>query len=267
MSVADSPTLLATIAALILELSSATMYPYQTLSSPILNDAGLNCHAVFAIASLSEDVKSILFVRCPQAKNYQQLILIGHAGRQFWQSLNERVADLHQQAHPIDTFTVSVVEQFLQTEHPLAAYEIVYPGAYTVSLQELGKLVGWHHASPFMVGVNAHYGPWFAYRALVLANTDLPVTPTTASESPCSTCEDTPCINACPPRALDDGKFNLEKCVNYRQQADSQCKTTCLARRACPVASEHRYTDEQMQYHYGRSMKMIELYAKKQQES
>lgn len=237
------------------------MNPYLTLSSAILNEAGLNCHAVFAIANLSEEVRAILFARCPQAKNYQQLILIGHAGTQFWRALNEEVADVMKQAHPIDTFTVDAVQKFLQAEHASADYEIVYPGAYTVSLQELGKLAGWHHASPFMVGINAHFGSWFAYRALVLANTDLPVTPEHISESPCLTCEDKPCISACPPGALNDGEFNLEKCVGYRQQADSLCKTTCLARRACPVASEHRYNDEQMRYHYGRSMKMIELYA------
>lgn len=239
------------------------MNPYQFLSSTILNDAGLNCHAVFAIEKLSEQVKAILFARCPQAKDYRQLILIGHAGRQFWQSFNERIAEVGHQAHPIDTFTVSVVQEFLQTEHPAASYEIVYPGAVTVSLQEVGKLAGWHHASPFMVGVNEHFGSWFAYRALLLANTDLPATSTVVSASPCVTCEDTPCISACPPGALDDGKFNLEKCLGYRQQVDSPCKNTCLARCACPVAGEHRYTDEQMQYHYGRSMKMIELYTKK----
>jgi epoxyqueuosine reductase len=239
------------------------MNPYQSLDSAILNDAGLNCHAVFGIANLAEEVKAILFARCPQAKDYQQLILIGHAGTAFWRSLNERVAEPADQAHPVDTFTVAVAEQFFQTEHPAVSWEIVYPGAYTVSLQEVGKLAGWHHASPFMVGVNAHFGSWFAYRALVLANTALPVTATVVSESPCVTCEATPCISACPARALDDGKFHLEKCLGYRQQADSQCKNTCLARRACPVGSEHRYSDEQMHYHYGRSMKMIELYAKK----
>jgi ferredoxin len=243
------------------------MNPFQTLNSAVLNDAGLNCHAVFAIANLSADVKAILFERCPQAQNYRQLILIGHAGMQLWQSLHEQVTDINLQEHPIDTFTVSKVQQFLQKEHPSASYEIVYPGAYTVSLQELGKLAGWHHASPFMVGVNAEFGSWFAYRALVLANTDLAVTPTKESASPCISCESKPCISACPPRALDDGKFNLEACLAYRLQADSLCKNTCLARRACPVGSDHRYTDEQMQYHYGRSMKMIRLYANAKSQS
>lgn len=239
------------------------MNPYQTLNSPILNDVGLNCHAVFAIADLSEEVKTILFERCPQAKNYQQLILIGHAGTQFWQSLNQHVTDVATQAHPIDTFTIATVQQFLQTEHPSASYEIVYPGAYTVNLQDLGKLAGWHHASPFMVGVNMHFGSWFAYRALVLANTNLPITAAIRTASPCNSCEETPCTHACPPRALNDGKFNLKACLDYRLQEDSACKNTCLARRACPVAREHRYTDQQMQFHYGRSMKMIEIYAKK----
>jgi len=241
------------------------MNPYQTLKSPILNDAGLNCHAVFAIENLSPEVKAALFARCPQAKNYSQLILIAHAGTQLWRSLNSNVADVSEKANPIDTYTIDVVQRFLKTEHPSAAYEIVYPGTDTVSLQELGKLAAWHHASPFMVGINAHVGSWFAYRALVLANTDLAVTTALVSESPCVTCEDSPCISACPAHALDDGKFHLEKCLSYRQQSDSLCANTCLARCACPVGSEHRYSDAQMQFHYGRSMKMIRLYANNKQ--
>jgi epoxyqueuosine reductase len=31
-----------------------------------------------------------------------------------------------------------------------------------------------------------------------------------------------------------------------------------VARTSCPVASEHRYSDAQIHYHYGRSMQVIE---------
>lgn len=250
-----------------LSLLTLTMNPYQTLNSALLNDAGLNCHAVFSIEDLSVEVKATLFERCAQARDYRQLILIAHAGQQLWQSLNESAVDINDEAHPIDTYTVDFVQRFLTSAHPTANYEIVYPGADTVSLQELGKLAGWHHDSPFMVGINAHFGSWFAYRALVLANTNLPVTQRNVSQSPCVTCVGTPCISACPPRALDDGKFNLDKCLAYRQQTNSQCENTCLARRACPVGSEHSYTDAQMQYHYGRSMKMIRLYTNAKSQS
>lgn len=244
------------------------MNPYQTLSSSLLNDAGLNCQAVFDIADLSNDAREMLIERCPQALNYRQMILIGHGGQQFWQSLLAAGADMSTDMsteadnHPVDDFTVSVVRQFFDHEHAGVEYEIIYPGAYTVSLQELGKLAGWHHDSPFMVGINTTFGSWFAYRAMILANTNLPPTTTVETTSPCHDCSTKICIHSCPAQALDDGEFHLLKCVSYRQQENSRCKDTCVARVSCPVASEHRYSEQQINYHYGRSMRVIDGMAK-----
>jgi epoxyqueuosine reductase len=240
------------------------MNPFQTLASPILNDAGLNCHAVFDIAALPSAVHTLLLERCPQAIKYRQLIIIGHGGKAFWQALKATGADLRpgEDAHPVDAYTVDAVEHFLRLECHCLEYEIVYPGSYTVSLQELGKMAGWHHSSPFMVGINAHFGSWFAYRAVLLANTDFPATQVVASASPCADCSAKPCVSSCPAKALEGEQFHLLKCVSYRQQADSVCKDTCIARTSCPVGEEHRYCEEQIRYHYGRSMRMIERYKK-----
>ena len=230
------------------------MNPYQTLNTPLLNDVGLNCHAVFNLADLPPEARAILSERCPQSANYRQLLLIAHGGRNFWQAL--QTAGITSE-HPVDDFTVASIKGFFTTEHPDAAYDVIYPGCYIISLQELGKLAGWHHPSPFMVGINATWGSWFAYRAVVLANTDFPVTVPVTSPSPCASCDDKPCISSCPAKALDDGEFHLLKCITYRKQADSACKNTCIARVRCPVAREHRYSKAQIQYHYGRSMKII----------
>lgn len=237
------------------------MNPYQTIASDVLNDAGLNCHAVFDIASLPAAALKILYERCPQAQAYRQLILIGHGGRTFWQALKATGVDLERQEgrHPVDDFAVLTVQRFLREEHAGIDYEIVYPGPYTISLQELGKLAGWHHSSPFMVGINATFGSWFAYRAVVLANTDLPISVPIASLSPCDSCHDKPCISTCPAHALEEGEFHLLKCLGYRQEEESVCQNTCAARCRCPVGREHRYSDEQMHYHYGRSMRVIGL--------
>lgn len=240
-----------------------SMHSYQTLASTILNDAGLNCHAVLDIAALPPAVRNALLEHCPQAANYRQLILIGHGGTRFWQALQASGCELvrTETGHPVDAFTVAKVQEFLNAECAGAAYQIVYPGNSMIGLQALGKLAGWHHPSPFMVGINASFGSWFAYRALVLANTDFPVTAPLHTESPCVSCSAKPCIESCPAQALDEGRFDLKKCLSYRQQAASACKNTCLARVSCPVASEHSYSQQQMHYHYGRSMQVIEAFS------
>lgn len=247
---------------------SLFMNPYQTISSPILNQAGLNCHAVLEIATLPTELHENLLAQCPQADHFQQLILIGHGGTTMWQALQEKkyeqqadsAMDRNDEGHPIDDFSIATVQQFLQTEWADCAYEILYPGSRTIGLQSLGKYAGWHHQSPFMVGINAYFGSWFAYRVVVLANTQLAVTPRIEMPSPCSSCSDRVCIAACPAQALNDGQFNLNKCLDYRQQAASLCEQTCVARVACPVGETHRYTDAQINYHYGRSINMIRIW-------
>lgn len=244
------------------------MNPYQTISSPILNQAGLNCHAVFEIAQLAPEQRQHLTEQCPQAVNFKQLILIGHGGTTLWQAIQEAnrahqietKIDRNSDEHPIDTFSIATVQHFLQTEWAGCDYEILYPGSRTIGLQSLGKQAGWHHPSPFMVGINEYFGSWFAYRVAVLANTQLPLTSKVETVSPCSSCRDRVCVTACPAQALNDGQFHLEKCLDYRQQASSLCEKTCLARVACPVGDAHRYTDAQMNYHYGRSINMIRIW-------
>ena len=240
------------------------MNPYQTLTSFILNHAGLNCHAVFRIADLPASMRERLCEVNPDHLNYQQLILIGHGGKEFWTALKADGLSLPRQEgqHPVDEFTMRKVSEFMQIEHPQTHYQFLYPGAYSLNLQELGQLAGWHHASPFMVGINPTFGSWFAYRAVILANTNLPVSTQHQSTSPCTACQEKICIRICPADALSGDAvsgevYDLKKCLNYRQQENSLCEVNCIARWSCPEASEQRYTKEQMQYHYDCSIKQI----------
>ncbi|MFA7292128.1 MAG: hypothetical protein WC023_07745 [Rhodocyclaceae bacterium] len=216
-----------------------------------LNAAGLNLQVVFDLATLPDEMRRQLD---PDSR-YRQLILIGHGGRALWERV--QAAGLRSE-HPIDEFTVNVVEAWISAQLPGVAHTIVYPGEGSVGLQALGKRAGWHHDSPFRVGVNAAWGSWFAYRAVVLVDAGLPITPRMVSDSPCVSCTAQPCVSACPADALAEGDFSLQKCIAYRKQPDSRCRVTCVARTACPVRPEHRYTDAQIAHSYSRSMAMIE---------
>ena len=216
-----------------------------------LNAAGLNLQAVFDLAALPAQMRAQL----DPANRYRQLILIGHGGRSLWEKL--KAAGLSSE-HPIDEFTTATVEAWFTAQRPGVSHALVYPGEGPVGLQALGRLAGWHHESPFRVGVNADWGSWFAYRAVVLADTDLPVTVPMSGESPCLSCTDQPCITACPAGALNAPEFSLHKCIAYRKQPESRCRITCVARTTCPVRPEHRYDDAQIAHSYSRSMAMIE---------
>ena len=220
-----------------------------------LNRAGLNLQAVLNLDDLPADLFAELRCRFDPGGRYRQLILIGHAGKALWTSV---MASGIGSENPIDDFSVRVVEQWFAQQFARNRHEIIYPGNDAVSLQAIGKVAGWHHASPMMIGIDEKWGTWYAYRAVVLADTELEPTRPIESESPCATCHHRICITRCPGSALDRGDFDLGKCVAYRKQAESSCRATCLARVSCPVGSAHRYCDEQIRHAYSISMRSIE---------
>ena len=216
-----------------------------------LDVQGLNLHAVFSLLDLPADIVCAL---PPDAtRHYQQLLLIGNRGRLMWHQIQlAGMAD----PDPIDRFTHTQVTAWLARQHPGKRYQWVYPGPIALGLQRLGALAGWHHPSPFMVGIDSQWGSWFAYRAVVLADTTLAPTPRRTGTPPCDACASRVCISACPAGALRDG-LDLSACLAYRRSPDSACQDRCVARNTCPVGAEHRYSDAQIRYHYGRSMQVI----------
>ena len=222
-----------------------------------LDAVGLNLHAVFALDQLPDALRDALHNECDPARSYSQLILIGNGGRALWQTIQREGGH---SADPIDDFSVREVRRWLAAQASGLNYEIVYPGERLIGLQSIGERAGWHFASPFMVGINECWGTWFAYRVAVLADTDFEPTRRVPGESPCTTCRSRPCVAACPGNAIESDGFNLANCVNHRLRPDSACRTTCLARLACPMRAEHRYDDDQIRHAYAISLRFIEQY-------
>lgn len=211
--------------------------------------AGLNRHHLFSLAALPATMRAALNA----APNEKQLILLGHGGRKLWSKLQAARPDSDD---PIDDYTRLTVDRVLGQILPPSAYRIVYPGTGPIGLQALGALAGWHHPSPFAIGMDAEWGSWFAYRAVILANSDFALSPTVDRGNPCLNCQDRPCLSACPAGACGT-PFALDACMDERLLANSPCRHNCLARRACPVGREHAYDAAQMAHSYARSLAMI----------
>jgi ferredoxin len=245
---------------------------FQAFSSPVLDETGLNCHAVFDLHSLPTELKTAIVQACPEAQHYRQLWMFANGGPQFWQAFcayrdcaETRFAETQQpdsQQHPLDHFAREAVTAFLREEKVADDFQFLYPGPYVLNLQSLGRLLGWHYDTPLKIGLHPLYGLWFAYRAVVLVNADEAITPSLASssaESSCQTCASKACMRSCPPSAISDEHFSLELCLDFRRADESPCAQKCIAREACPIATEYRYSDEQIQYHYTQSLKMLSV--------
>lgn len=233
------------------------MDQFQTFDTSLLDSAGLNRHAVFNVRDLPAEIAESARSSATSVDSYRQLILIGHAGRKLWESL--RATGIKSE-NPVDEFSSQAVKRWFAERYPENCHEIIYPGTRAIGLQRLGQLAGWHHATPFMVGIDREWGTWYAYRAVAVADTAFEPSKPTESESSCKACSHRICITRCPGFAIEGGEFDLGKCVAYRKQEESSCKATCLARVSCPVGSAHRYCDEQIRHTYSISMKAIERY-------
>lgn len=220
----------------------------------MLDDAGLNRQHVFDLHALPEALVAPLALQAHE----RQLILLGHAGRRLWERVQARPACSE---HSIDDYSMEVAGQWLALAAPGARFRLVFPRGLPagrhVGLQRLGALAGWHHASPFMVGVDARWGSWFAYRVAIVADTCWPASPVEDLGHPCPGCEDRPCISACPARALDCGSMDVQACHAQRLKDGSPCALDCLARQACPVGAEHRYEPSQVRHSAAGSLAAI----------
>lgn len=224
----------------------------------LLMNAGLNRQHVFNLADLPAELVAPL----QPAAHERQLILFSHAGRRLWECVQ---AEGIRSEHPIDEYSVRTVERWLAQTLPAARARFVFPqslGSQRIGLQRLGKIAGWHQPAPFMVGIDAVWGSWFAYRAAILTDTDLPASAPVDNGYPCKRCHDKPCIAACPANALAGGTFNLAACNAGRLAPDSACALGCTARSACPVGAEHRYDDSQIRHSAAGSLAAIRRYQK-----
>jgi hypothetical protein len=223
-----------------------------------LAQQGLNLLAILACDGLPEEVTQATRAEDIPLLDYTSLVLIGHGGRRLWPALT---AIGLKTADPVDHFSRVMTQRFIDDFLGGPPVLMLYPTAYNIPLQRLGALAGWHHPSPLGLGINGTYGLWFAYRAAFLTTQPLPSIREPITPSPCDTCQDKPCIKACPAQAVRGvGQFKVSTCVDFRLQEKSVCQDRCLSRLACPVAPEHRYGSDQLSYHYTHSLASLRQY-------
>ncbi|MCW8906413.1 MAG: hypothetical protein OQL28_04125, partial [Sedimenticola sp.] len=223
-----------------------------------LEEKGLNLFSTLRVGSLPESAAALLNQLELPPGDENRVILIGHGGRRLWQSLQQ--AHWHH-ADPIDNFSHAAANRFCQQLLQGYRHQVIYPGTCPVPLQQLGIRAGWHSDSPLGLGIHPEWGLWFAYRAAILTDAPLPEIRQPNPAAPCDQCLDQPCISHCPARALSATRqIDMSRCGDYRLQEDSTCSDRCLARLSCPVAGEHRYTLEQITYHYRLSLETLRHY-------
>jgi hypothetical protein len=108
-------------------------------------------------------------------------------------------------------------------------------------------------ASPLGILIHPEYGLWHGYRgALGFADAIEAVEPAVVAAHPCDHCVEKPCLTACPVGAITSAGFDVGDCRSHLRTDAGQagCMSGgCLARNACPVGANYRYSPAQLAFH------------------
>jgi hypothetical protein len=185
-------------------------------------------------------------VRQPRA-----LALVGNAGSAIWP-----LFDTARRACPgltLDRWTEDVIGRIAAD----LGLEVVYPfkGPPYHPFIQWAKRTGSLFSSPIGMTIHPDYGLWLAFRAALLLDRPLDAAPAAACH-PCETCEERPCLAACPVGAFAEAGYDFAACLDHVATPANACRTGgCLARVACPVGRQHRYVRPHAGFHMEQLLK------------
>lgn len=178
------------------------------------------------------------------------VLLVGNVGSSLWEAFRA-APELHDgRPDPLDRWSRRIGDEIADRFGALAVYPFGGPPHYP--FQRWARRAEALPASPIGLLIHPHHGLWHAYRfALLLAAVppDLPTAP--GQPSPCASCAERPCLNACPVAAFGARGYDVVACASLlRAQPDGACAAEgCLARRACPHGTHARYRPEHARFH------------------
>jgi hypothetical protein len=184
-------------------------------------------------------------------------LIVGSGGPSFFDLFKRESAERRDGLpNPLDRFTRAVVERTARAAlEPLGVgYALRFPFLVAsgphIPFQRLGRAAGLGPPGPLGLQIHPTFGPWWAYRALVVLDTPLPALAPLGDG--CAGCP-APCVAACPAGAVQLSGFVIPAC-HARRLAAEPCRRSCAARIACIRGPEHRYTVDQLAFHMDASM-------------
>lgn len=170
-------------------------------------------------------------------------IVVGNTRAMWPRFLAARKADaaLHAATDPIDVYAAHAIETAAArlpaaTEIRLASD----PAPWLVSMQRLADVSGLAPLSPSYLNVHPTFGPWIGLRGVIIVDADGPTERTAPPPLPCD------CAATCLPL------FQAAMAEPHEGLADVAAAWPhwVAVRDACPVGRAHRYSEQQLRYHY-----------------
>ena len=177
--------------------------------------------------------------------NFRTIVLVGMSGRQGWDAFASSPEARDGLAHPLDRFSRRVVGALADELGATALYP--FGGPPHLPFQQWARRAEPVHPSPVGMLIHPVYGLWHSYRGALGFPQALEVPPLPRSPSSCDSCGERPCLSACPVGAFSLKGYDVAACAAHlKGAAGENCMSRgCLARRACPVGTDHAHAPEQ----------------------
>lgn len=191
--------------------------------------------------------------RLPDLGRASALAVILGNTRALWPRLTEALAaDAGLAGHPdpVDCYCERVVHEAMAEIAERWLVRFAHDGPPRIAIQRLAHVAGLAHLAPSHLSVHPVYGPWIALRAVVVVDVDGPPGPAPAPAPPCD------CAAHCAPR-FQAALTRAGAGTPGHAQVESDWRAWLAVRDACPVGRAHRYSDEQLRYHYTKDRRSL----------
>ncbi|MFU8864559.1 MAG: ferredoxin [Rhodobacterales bacterium] len=176
------------------------------------------------------------------------LILLSPCEPQFWPAFQASPEYRDGAPEPMDRWSMRVIGQLAQELGGKALFP--FGGApYQPFLRwAAASKRAWD--SPVGLLIHDRAGLFISYRGALALPVRLELHAPPAA-SPCLTCEERPCLDACPVGALDDSGYDVPACRAYIAGSEGHdcIARGCAVRRACPVSAAHGRLPAQSAFH------------------
>jgi ferredoxin len=175
----------------------------------------------------------------------QTIVLAGMVGRDGWSAFGASPEAADGLDHPLDRWSRRVIDALGRDLAGVALFPFGGPPFWP--FQQWARRAEPVHPSPIGILIHPRYGLWHSYRGALGFREALDVPEPAAEPSPCDSCHERWCLNACPVGAFSGTGYDVAACAGHlTSAAGADCMGAgCRARRACPVGAQHACGPEQ----------------------
>ena len=187
------------------------------------------------------------------------LVMLGFAGNQQWETFAASPEAQDGRPDPMDRWSRRIVDALAAKTGGMALYPFADLKPRLPFLDWAERAEGLHR-SPIGLLIHPDWGLWHAYRGALALHARLDLPSREHRPSPCDSCQDKPCLSACPVDALVPGQYDAVVCLGHiGTVAGEECmRLNCRARRACPVGAAYHYGLQQATFHMSAFLKAHE---------